>query len=411
MNKTFKSAAMAFLLCGGSFAALTAATPVLAVEAPEGVDTEISDEVAELYSDAAEAFQEDMDFPAAHGFLAEARALPELTLWEIYTIEILDFQLFLQEQNLEQAAARFNAAYDTGVLPQEDKERFLRIATLVNQADRARAIMYGTEAVNYPGWDDTSDQVLANAYYFSGDLPGAEAFAQSVVARKEAAGMKPTIEILTVLHAAQQEQGKEAEAQQTAGQIAIVDPTPQNWARVVDYGFMAPGLSDRQLLNLYRLRRETNAMEGGDYAAMANLAYDMGLAAEAKSALEEGIAAGKLNAAELGTALTDATASSNEAEAGLTEFATVAAGAANGDAQIQYGETLFALGRAAEAEAAIRAGIAKGGLQDAADVQVLLGIVLLEQGKKAEAQAAFQQASQSPAMVPVSSAWTLYASM
>jgi hypothetical protein len=412
MNKFSRSAALAFLLAGGSVAAMT--TGVSPAYAQDGeVDTEISRPVAELYSDAAEAFQDDQDFAAAHMYLAEARALPDKTPWETYTIEKLDMQLYLNQQELDLALPRINAMIDTGVMPLEDKQAYLRIAMLLssNAQDYEHVIEYGTEAVNYPDWDDQADEVLATAYYFSGDLAGAEQFAQSVIARKEAAGGMATLQTLNVLFNAQQDQGKEQEASQTAGQIAVVDPTPENWGRVIDYAFASGDLEDRQYLNLYRLRRETNSLAPADYPGMANMAVELGLPAEAQSVLNEAIATGNLQAGEVADAVADVSALTSETEAALAEFASEAAASPNGQAEVQYGELLLGYQRFAEAESAIRRGIEKGGMANPADAQVLLGIALLEQDKKADAQQAFSAAEQSPATQPVAWAWGLYASM
>ena len=201
MNRFARSTALAFLLAGGSMAAMTTGAS-LAYAQEEEIDTEISRPVAELYGDAADAFQDDEDFPAAHVHLAEARALPDLTPWETYTIEKLDMQLYLNQQELDQTLPRLHAMVETGVMPQEDKEAYFRIAMLLssNVQDYAHVIAYGIEAINYPDWDDQADEVLGTAYFFSGDLAGAEQFTQSVIARKEAAGERATLQTLNVLY-------------------------------------------------------------------------------------------------------------------------------------------------------------------------------------------------------------------
>jgi len=413
MNKIFYRAMMAAFLAGGSIAAVTAVAPVVQaaeeVVADDAINAEdFSRDFRNYYADAVEAFQEDMDMPAAHAILAEARAT-ELSPGERYTLEMLDFQLFLQEQNLEAATVAFNTAYDLGIMPRADKEKFMRVATILNQSDHPRAIMYGLEGQNFPDWDDAGDQVLVNAFYFSGDLAGAEQQAQNVIARKAAAGEGATFALLNVLYFAQSEQGKEAEAQQTADRIAVIQPTPENWSRVIDNAFTAPNLEDHHYLSLYRLRRKAAEMQAADYTGMANLAVDLGLPAEAKSILDEGISKGLLQASDLGTAVADVATLTSETEASLEGFASEAVAAPTGEAEVQYGELLLGYGRAADAEAAIQRGIQKGGLANPADAQLLLGIARLEQGKKAEAQEALRQAEQSAITQPVAHAWSLYA--
>ena len=413
-NNFLRGAALALAMFGVAGIALSPTVPpaLAAEEADDAIDSsEFNREFVEHYVEAVEAFQDNMDFPAAHSFLDEALAVENLTPEERYTAEILHFQLYLQEQNIEAATPHINNAYDTGVMPQADKESYLRIAALVNQQDYSRAILYGSEAQNYPGWDDSGDQVLANAYYFSGDLAGAEQFAESVVARKEAAGEPVPFAILNVLFFSEQEQGKEAEAALTAGRIAVVDPSPENWARVIDNAFTAPNLEDRQFMNLYRLRRKTGTLDPTEYAGMTNLAVNLGLPSEAQSILDEGISAGYVQAADVAQASQDVAALTTETEAGLGDFATEAAASPTGNAHVQYGELLLGYERYAEAETEIQAGIQKGGLTRLADAQILLGIAQLEQGKKAEAEQTFMAAEQDPLSGPVAYVWRLYASI
>ncbi|MGY9105474.1 MAG: hypothetical protein ACKVG0_02850 [Alphaproteobacteria bacterium] len=412
MNKILQRTLLAALLAGGSITAMAFVAPsVQAAEeevAEDAIDTEeFSRDFRETYSDAVEAFQENMDIPAAHAILAEARAT-ELSPGARYTLESLDFQLFLQEQNLEAGTVAFNAAYDTGIMPRADKVKFMRIATILNQSDHPRAIMYGLEGQNYPGWDAPADQVLVNAFYFSGDLAGAEQQAQSVIARKEAAGETPTFDILNVLYFSQSEQGKEVEAALTADRIAVIQPTSENWERVITNAFTAPNLQERHYLNLYRLRHKVTEMQAADYKYIVEAAAQLGLPAEAKVIFEEAISKGLLQESDVGISLADIDALVAETEASLDAFGAEAAAATTGQEEVQYGELLFSYGRAADAEAAIQRGIQKGGLTNPTDAQLLLGIVQLEQGKKVEARQSFEQAEQDAVMRPVAHAWNLY---
>ena len=91
-NNFVRGAALALAMFGVAGIALP---PVLAAEAEadDAIDTsEFSRDFVEHYVEAVEAFQDDMDFPAAHGFLDQALAVEELTPQERYTAEILHFQ-------------------------------------------------------------------------------------------------------------------------------------------------------------------------------------------------------------------------------------------------------------------------------------------------------------------------------
>jgi tetratricopeptide (TPR) repeat protein len=415
MNRTLRTAFFAALLGGGTFLAMAAASgPAFATDAPEGIDTEISNDVAELYSDAAEAY-EDMDFPTALQHLTEAIALPEKTPWETYLLEKFTMQLYLAQQDLPNARLHLDAAYDTGVMPEEDKQAFLKTGMLLsyNDMDYARAIQYGTAAMNYPGWDDQADEVLTTAYYFNMDFAGAETYAQSVIARKQAAGQVAPAQVLNTLFNVQLEQGRDEDARQTAGLIAVAQPTPENWARVIDNIIPLPGMTDRQFINLYRLRQEVGVMTGADFAGAAQMSLLMGLPAEAKTMVDQGVSTGAIDAADAATLNAEIVPSLAQGEQTLGEFAAEATNSATGDVGVQYGEALYTFGRLPEAEAAIRAGIQKGGLSTPGEAEILLGIVLLKQGRKEEAHQAFQQAEQmgGAATQPVAQAWRLFTSI
>ena len=414
MNKILHRAMLAALLAGGSISIMISISPV-AVAAEEEIDTDISRRVGALYNEAAREFQRNEDFPAAHEILAEARALEDKTPWETYTIEKLDMQLYLNQQELGPALPLLEAMFATGVAPQEDREAYMRIAMLLanNAQDYPQVITYGTEAISYPGWDDQADEVMVTAYYFNGDFASAEQYALDLIARKEAVGESASLQMLNVLVQSQQEQGKELESMETAGWIAVADPSVQNWIRVIDHATIAPNLQDHHYFNLYRLRRKTDTLAPADYLEMANLAIGMGLPVELQSVLDEAIGGGILQADEvsIAEALVTAGVLAAQVETQLGDLASEAAADPTGLTEVIYGELLYSNGRAADGEAAIRRGIEKGGFENPADVQILLGIVLLEQGKAVEAQAAFQQAAQDPVLHLVAWVWDLYASL
>jgi len=415
MNKILYSAMLAVLLTGVSISTMISVSPIAFAAEEEEIDTEIGREVGRLYNFAARAFQNDEDFLAAHEYLAEARALEDKTPWETYTIEKLDMQLYLNQQQLDLVGPRLTAMFATGVTPQEDREAYMRIAMLLanNAQNYAQVITYGTEAINYAGWDNQADEVMVTAYYFNGDPSGAEQYALDIIARRAAVGEVASLQTLNVLVTVQEEQGKEAEAMQTAGLIAVADPSVQNWARVIDHATFSPNLEDQHYFNLYRLRRKTGSLAPPDYVGMANMAQALGYPVELQGVLDEAIGGGILEANDISISEAVATARvlAAEAETMLGDLATEAAADPTGDTEVIYGDLLYSNGRAADGEAAIRRGIEKGGLESSADAQMLLGIVLLEQGKAVEARAAFQQAEQDPVANLVAWVWGLYASL
>ena len=181
----------------------------------------------------------------------------------------------------------------------------------------------------------------------------------------------------------------------------LVDALDVVVGQVLDFALGAQGITDHQLLNLYRLSMIVGTMKDTDYAAMATIDLQNGLPAEAKAVLTKGNKTGEL--------LDQANQLLARDQAGLPALAAEAAKQANGEIDVKLGESYYTYGRNDEAAAAIQKGIEKGGLKDPADAQTTLGLVLLAGGKRAEAIAAFDKAAAlGGAGGQVAHVWRLY---
>jgi tetratricopeptide (TPR) repeat protein len=316
----------------------------------------------------------------------------------------------LRLNDLPTATTQFNRSIATNAAPEADKAANFETAMLLNYnaKDYAKAIQFGLEKAKISPLDERGELVLTQSYYFSENYAGTEQYAQQVVAARKAAGQKPQVGVLQMLLNAQIKQNNMAGAGQTAGELAVVEPSAENWARAIDQAFPS-NPTDHQLLNLYRLKRLTKSMNANDYLGAANAALKLGLPLEAKELFAEGIGAGVITQAQAGDAFGQANTMAARDQAALAEFERVAAAASTGDTDVKLGESLWVYKRFPEAEAALRRGIQKGGLADVADAQMTLGIVLLSQGNKAEALDLFRQAEASPSMQGSARIWTLYA--
>lgn len=350
------------------------------------------------------------DYAPALAKAQEADAVTPKTPFEEYNVAKVLGLIYVRTSQFDQALAQFNRAIATGAMPPEDKVSMMRPAMLLafNAKDYKKAVAYGSELAATEPLDDQAELVMIQAYYFGDDYAGAEKFGNGLIAAKKAAGKKPAKEMLQTLINAQVKNNNQAGAHQTLEQLVLVEPTPENWGRVIDYAF-AGNITDHQALNLYRLRSLTKAMTAQDYLAMASVDLKLGLPAEAKDTLQKGIAAGVLTEAQAKELMTQANTLLPKDQASLPQLEKVAIAAKDGEADVKLGESYWAYGRAAEGEAAIKRGIMKGGVKDMADAQMTLGIVLLSQGKKDEAAQAFQQAGQTASAQGAARVWTLYA--
>jgi tetratricopeptide (TPR) repeat protein len=408
MKRFIRHAALAAVLAGtASATALVLSVPAQAAAAQQPKGPTIGAKVGKPLIEGQKAFNA-KDYATALAKAQEADAVENKTPYEAYQVAKLIAVIYLNQNNLPAATEAFNRAIATGGLPEEEKVSTYKTAMLLNYNAKnyPKAVEYGGQA---GALDDQGNLVLTQSYYFANDFAGAEKFAQSVIAAKKAAGTKPDRALLDTMLNAQLKQNKNAEAQMTLGEIALADPTPENWTRLIDQGFVGPKMSDAQVINLLRLKMRTNSMTAQDYLAMAGTSLRLGLATEAKETLQKGIAAGTVNQAQAAELMGQANVIAAKEAASVADFQKAAAAARDGETDIKLGETLWELGRKPEAEAALRKGIEKGGLKDLANAQLLLGIVLLDNGKKDEAMQLFQQASQSPALAASARAWSVYA--
>ena len=93
----------------------------------------------------------------------------------------------------------------------------------------------------------------------------------------------------------------------------------------------------------------------------------------------------------------------------MIELEQLAQASGSGELDVKLGESYWTYGRDAEAEAAIRRGLEKGGVLNAADAYLTLGIILLDMGRIQEAIQAIEQSAQLPGGAQNAHVWNLYA--
>jgi tetratricopeptide (TPR) repeat protein len=211
--------------------------------------------------------------------------------------------------------------------------------------------------------------------------------------------MKPSEDVLGLLLNAQIKAMNEAGAREALDQLAMVSAKPEVWGQEMDFVLGSQGITDHQLLNVYRLGVLTGTLKDTDFAAMATIDLQNGLPKEAVAVLTKGNKSGELLTQANGLAARD----------DLAGLAAEAAKQMNGEVDVKLGESYYTYGQYDKAIVALESGIRKGGLKDPADAQTTLGIVYLAAGQKDKAVAAFEQAAKTQgAAGQVAHAWSLY---
>ena len=345
------------------------------------------------------------DFAGALAKVKEADAVMDKTPFEEYSVaKYLGFIAVNQPMpDYTAATAAYNRQVASGAAPEADKATMYSIAMRLNyQAmDFATVIKDAAALQMLQPLDDTGYLVLIQSYYNTNDFANVITTSKAEIAAKVAAGMKPTEDVLGLMLNAQIKTKDEAGARQTLDQMAVISSKPEVWGQVMDFALGTQGISDHQLLNLYRLSILTGTMKDADYKAMATIDLTNGLPNEAKAILTKGMVTGDLldQANQLGA----------KDQQSLTELAAEAAKQTNGEVDVKLGESYYTYGRYDDAIAALQKGIQKGGLKDAADAQTTLGIALMAAGKRDEAVAALEKAAAAGgAAGQVAHVWSLY---
>jgi tetratricopeptide (TPR) repeat protein len=179
-----------------------------------------------------------------------------------------------------------------------------------------------------------------------------------------------------------------------AGQLATdwvqAYPSATNWRDAIRIYSSGSGLSENDMIDLFRLQRAAGALAGeSDYFRYASTASSRGLPGEAKAVLDEGFASKAIDRARPMFRDTYTLASgriaADRASLAAAEKAALAGAAAKG--AMSTGDAYLGYGDYAKAAAMYRAALTKSGA-DTSLANLRLGIALGRSGDKAGATAA-----------------------
>lgn len=421
--KTMSKLALAAALSAG-VAAPALISPALAAKKEEPKGPKLSPEFLKP-AQAAKAALDARDYAGAEPLVAAAEAAAK-TDDDKYTAVAFRYQL---EQNKIVTARQANpnaqvdesklAAPLTALLAsdkptQQDKANFaMRLGQLnYNSKQWAPAIRYLQQAQQLGNTDENIPLLIAQAQVESGDVNGGLASLDQVIQKSTAAGQKAPESYyryaITKTNAAK----LRPQTLTWLTRWVAAYPTQKNWRDVALLYGLSQGslatLDKSQRIDLFRLMRATKSLADQSlYEEYAQAAMDKGLPTEAVGVIQEGIAAGKLQAAsaniKAGLAAANAGA---KAEGSLSALEAKAKAGANGALAAQTGDAYLSQGNWAKSVELYKLALSKGGV-NADEVNTHLGIALARSGDKAGAQAAFAEVKGAP-RVELAQLWTAY---
>jgi len=253
----------------------------------------------------------------------------------------------------------------------------------------------------YNALDGQSQLIIAQAYYKAGDFNGCVRYTKQLSGGGDTA--------LELQARCAYEAGDDATQLQALDTLVSRSGKPDYWKLLLKLSERTKGLNDHNSLDINRIRYMTgNVNTKDEYTLLAQLALQLGNAAEAQSYIEKGIAAKVLSDDRstrlLNLAKTQAAASLNN----LAKDTAAASAQPQGDALVKVGESMIGMGKAKEAIPLIQAGLKKP-MKDANNGQMRLAQAYIAAGQKADAAKAVAGIKAPPNDAAVAHLWALVA--
>lgn len=392
-SNSFRAPLKAALFAAVASVALMA-SPAFAASLTRGVNNALAE--AQKATNAG-------DLAAANAAIAKARAVSGKTDYDDYMINSVAVTVAVKGQDMAGAAAAAEGAADSPAIPEDQKQATLRTALILanNQKHFDKSVVYAKALAATNPTDQTSQTAIIQAYYFAKDYPDATAAIQKRIDADKAAGKpvdRQTLQMMLDIKVAQKD---EAGAELILEQLVAAYNDPADWTQMIDVAISSKGIRDVEVIWLGRLLFASGAKPSQqDVDLFGSTSSRLTFFGDAQIAKEHG-----------GTGYPDP---GPRAEADKkTIQAQIAAGAKqNGNYSAKLSEALYSYGMYAEAEAAAKMAMTKGGAADATEAPMVLGQSLVAQGKYDDAIAAFGQVQGGgPATARITRLWVALANI
>jgi len=323
--------------------------------------------------------------------------------------------------NYSAALARVNAAEAVGGLTGEERtvigqmRQYIEVksgsgalgvkAKFANDysARRYRDVINDAELLRRNGeLDGNAMQVIAQAYYLLGDYSGCSHYIMNNFGSGAGEGV-----LQLQMRCAYEGQDNESMRRALETLVSRTNK-PEYWNQLLNTAQGTKGLNDHQTLDIYRLKLLTNTLsKSDDYNLLAQLALQLGFAAEAQAVVETGINAKILTGDRTTRLLTMAKGQAVTNASANAAALKAANAAASGDTLVKLGEDAWGQGRAADALKLIQAGMGKG-VTDKDNALIRLGMAQMATGQKDQAAHTFDKADGDTKQKIIAHLWSIY---
>jgi tetratricopeptide (TPR) repeat protein len=344
--------------------------------------------------------------------LHEGDAVANRTPYESYVLDRMRAAAAAAAGDDAVATRSFEAALASGRMQTaEQLPVYEQLAAAAYRAkDYARALEWADRYAKLGGTSPRMSGLRTSAHYLSGDYAGVVRDMQQKVDAVEKSIPVVDEDTLRLLAASYAKLNDEAGYTNTLEKLLVHHPKKDYWSDMLARVAGRPGLSEKLLLDVYRLKFQTGTLEETDeFVEMAQLSLEAGLPAEARRVLEAGYAAGKLGTppnAERHKRLRDLAI---KQAADDEKFLATPAIGRTGDALVATGQTLVTAGKVDKGIELIEQGIAKGGLKRPEDARLHLGQAYLQAGNKARAIEIFKSLRGTDGVADLGRLWAIHA--
>jgi hypothetical protein len=244
--------------------------------------------------------------------------------------------------------------------------------------------------------------IIAQAYYRAGDFAGCTRYIKANLNNSSDTALE-------LLARCSYENGDEVTQRQSLETLVARSGKPEHWKSVLRLAERSRGLSDNNSLDVNRLRMMTgNITTKDEYLLLAQLALQLGNAAEAQTVTEKGIAAKVLNDERSTRLLNLAKTQAAANAANLQKNIAAARAQPQGEALLRIGGDLVSQGKGKEGLPLVQEAVKKP-LKDPVNGQMRLGHALLVSGDKAGAQKVFNAIKAPEKDAMIAHLWSLAA--
>jgi tetratricopeptide (TPR) repeat protein len=284
-----------------------------------------------------------------------------------------------------------------------------------SKAPLTNSVKWGKRYFADGGHDDVVHTIIIQSLYQAGDCQGVIEAVNVANATTDAAGTAPTESRLQVLSACAQKVGDEAGHVAALERLVQLYPKPVYWNNLLANLERKPGFEDYVVLEVYRLRVATGAItDPEDFLDMAKMAQRAGYPAEARRALDAGVAVGAFgkgkDPSEYNALRPRIDAQAEEDRRVLGQGDTRAESAKDGNPLFSAGLNYVTHEKYDPGIAMMERGLARGGLKRPALARLQLGEAYVRAGRKAEALKALAEVQGTDGTADVARLWSFYLS-